>query len=76
MVQIYRLYLFDNAGQKVEEERQFQAADDTVALRLSEGWRSDRRAELWCSDRRVHSWSKGKRRSLSVGNRVSNRLLS
>lgn len=58
----YRLYIFDKLGRKVEEEREFQSADDQVAEDLAQGWRGTRKAELWCSDRQVKKWGIGARR--------------
>ena len=75
-MKLYRLFIFDRTTRKVEQERAFRAANDDIALQLSDGWRSDYRAELWCSDRRVGTWAQGKRRSLSAGQAMWNRLRS
>ena len=37
-------------------ERHFEAANDTEAMQLAEGWRNDRGAELWRSYSVVKHW--------------------
>lgn len=56
---LYRLFIFDRFGQKVEETKAFRAVDDRTAILLTGGWRRARKAELWGAGRRVESWGPG-----------------
>jgi len=40
----------------MEVLRHFEAADDTAAIELAEGWRDKRVAELWRSYHVVRHW--------------------
>jgi hypothetical protein len=50
-----RLFFFDGA-KHIERAHEFEAEDDKAAIRISEGWREDRRMELWQRGRRVKRW--------------------
>lgn len=60
-MRLYRLFIFDRFGAKVEDHREFHAPDDETAVKLSQGWRSARKAQLWRSDYQVSVWENGAR---------------
>jgi len=52
----FRLYFLHRDGH-FEKVHEFEAKDDEAAIRISEGWREDRRMELWERSRLVKVWS-------------------
>ncbi len=58
-MQLYRLFIFDRFGRRIEETQEFRAVDDQTAIELTGGWRRARKAELWGPGRPVRTWSAG-----------------
>jgi hypothetical protein len=56
MMRRYRFRIFDGHG-LVDEERQFQATNNDVAIRLAEGWRDHRAAEVLHANQRIKRWN-------------------
>ncbi len=52
----YRLLCMNADNGHMEVSRRFEAADDSVAVELAEGWREKRVAELWRSYRVIRHW--------------------
>jgi hypothetical protein len=52
----YRLYFMDRFSGHIDHFREFEAADDDVAIAVAEGWREDRPMELWNLERRLKQW--------------------
>jgi hypothetical protein len=55
-MRLYRFYVFDLAGNLVEEEREFRANGHELAVQIAEGWRLGRSAELWQGNSQVRTW--------------------
>ncbi len=53
----YRLYFMNQSTDHIEAVREFEAADDSDAIMIAEGWRKDSRGELWCAERKIRSWA-------------------
>lgn len=52
----YRLYFMDRFNGHIDHCREFEAANDTAALTIAEGWRENRPMELWNLQRKLKHW--------------------
>jgi hypothetical protein len=54
----YRLYFFDGFSRHIDHFREFEADDDSAALRVAEQWRDGGPMELWNRERRLKRWDR------------------
>ena len=52
----YRLYFFDDSSGHIDHFREFEADDDSAAVRIADGWRDGHPMELWTGTRRLKRW--------------------
>ena len=52
----FRLYYFDRFSGHIDHFREFEAEDDSAALRVADQWSDGRPMELWNRERRLKRW--------------------
>jgi hypothetical protein len=52
----YRLYFMNRFSGHIEHRREFFADDDSAAIAISEGWRTDQPMELWEDGHKLKRW--------------------
>lgn len=62
----YRLYFMDRFSGHIDHFREFEAADDSAALTIAEGWREDLPMELWNRERKLKHWDFAARGDSSI----------